>query len=70
MPNNPIASTQIRTSATIVGAQWQNPGCAALADYVVAELRRLKGEVFSFKKIQGATGVPVATRHKYEVVEC
>jgi len=47
MPDNPIVSIQLRASATIVGAQRQNPGCAALADNEVAELRRLKGEVLS-----------------------
>lgn len=41
------------------------PGRPALAEELVAELRRLRGEGLSFKKIQVATGVPVATMHKY-----
>jgi len=41
------------------------PGRPALADDMVAELRRLRGVGLSFKKIQLATGVPVATMHKY-----
>ena len=61
MPDNPITPTQIRASAAIVGAQRQNPGCAALTDAVVAALRRLRGEGLGFKKMQVATGVPVAT---------
>lgn len=40
-------------------------GRPTLANDVVAELRRLRGEGLSFKKIQVATGVPVATMHKY-----
>ena len=31
----------------------------------MADVRRLRGEGLSFKKIQLATGVPVATMHKY-----
>lgn len=41
------------------------PGRPALAEEVVAELRRLRAEGLSSKKIQLATGVPVATMHKY-----
>jgi DNA invertase Pin-like site-specific DNA recombinase len=41
------------------------PGRPALAEEEAAELRRLRGIGFSFKKIQVATGVPVATMHKY-----
>lgn len=33
----------------------------------LAEVRRLRGEGLSFKKIQLATGVPVGTMHKYLV---
>lgn len=64
MPDNPLVSTQLRAFAAIVGAQRQNPRCAALADDVVAELRRLRGKGLSFKKIQVATDVTVATMHK------
>jgi hypothetical protein len=55
MPDNPIASTQIRAFATIVGAQRQSLGCAALADDMVVELelRRLRGEGLSFKEDSG-----------------
>lgn len=37
----------------------------ALGEDVVTELRRLRGQGLSFGKIQAATGVPVATMHKY-----
>ena len=45
------------------------PGRPALADSVIVELRRLWGEGLSFKKIQLAMGVPVATMHKYLVAD-
>ena len=45
------------------------PGRPALADNIIVELRRLRGEGLSFKKIQLATGVPVATMHKYLVAD-
>lgn len=41
------------------------PGRPALNEEVIAELRRLRAAGLSFKKIQVATGVPVATMHKY-----
>lgn len=53
MPDNPITFTQIRASATIVGAQRQNPGCTALTDAVGAALRRLREEGLGYKKIAG-----------------
>ena len=45
------------------------PGRPALADSVIDELRRLRSEGLSFKKIQMATGEPVATMHKYLVAD-
>jgi DNA invertase Pin-like site-specific DNA recombinase len=59
---------RVRFSERIKAGQARSskqPGRPALADDVVAELRRLRGEGLSFKKIQLATGVPVATMHKY-----
>jgi DNA invertase Pin-like site-specific DNA recombinase len=59
---------RVRFSERIKAGQARSskaPGRPALADEVVAELRRLRGEGLSFKKIQVATGVPVATMHKY-----
>ena len=44
-------------------------GRPALVDSVIVELWRLRGEGLSFKKIQLATGVPVATMHKYLVAD-
>lgn len=41
------------------------PSRPTLAEEAAAELRRLRREGISFKKIQAATGVPVATMHKY-----
>lgn len=61
---------RVRFSDRIKAGQARSnkaPGRPALADDVVAELRRLRGEGLSFKKIQLATGVPVATMHKYLV---
>jgi DNA invertase Pin-like site-specific DNA recombinase len=52
-----IKAGQARSSKT--------PGRPALAEDVVVELRRLREQGLSFKKIQVATGVPVATMHKY-----
>ena len=43
----------------------KKPGRPQLAATKLAEVRRLRGEGLSFKKIQLATGVPVATMHKY-----
>lgn len=59
---------RVRFSERIKAGQAHSskaPGRLALAEEVVAELRRLRGEGLSFKKIQVATGVPVATMHKY-----
>jgi DNA invertase Pin-like site-specific DNA recombinase len=59
---------RVRFSERIKAGQARSdkaPGRPALAECVVAELRRLRGEGLSFKKIQVATGVPVATMHKY-----
>lgn len=59
---------RVRFSERIKAGQARSdkaPGRPALADDMVAELRRLRGEGLSFKKIQVATGVPVATMHKY-----
>lgn len=61
---------RVRFSERIKAGQARSskpPGRPALAEDVVTELRRLRGEGFSFKKIQVATGVPVATMHKYLV---
>ena len=44
-------------------------GRPALADRVIDELRKLRSEGLSFKEIQLATGVPVATMHKYLVAD-
>lgn len=59
---------RVRFSERIKARQARSskqPGRPALADDVISELRRLRGEGLSFKKIQVATGVPVATMHKY-----
>ncbi|WP_317173536.1 recombinase family protein [Hymenobacter montanus] len=47
----------------------KKPGRPTLDPAKVAELRRLRGEGLSFKKIQVVTGVPVATMHKYLVAD-
>ena len=63
---------RIRFSERIKAGQARSskaPGRPAIADSVIAELRRLRGEGLSFKKIQLATGVPVATMHKYLVTD-
>lgn len=59
---------RVRFSERIKAGQARSskaPGRPALKEEVIAELRRLRGEGLSFKKIQLATGVPVATMHKY-----
>jgi DNA invertase Pin-like site-specific DNA recombinase len=59
---------RVRFSERIKAGQARSskaPGRPALAEEIVAELRRLRGEGLSCKKIQMATGVPVATMHKY-----
>lgn len=59
---------RVRFSERIRAGQARSnkqPGRPTLANEVVAELRRLREEGLSFKKIQMATGVPVATMHKY-----
>ena len=61
---------RVRFSERIKAGQARSskaPGRPALADEVVVELRRLRGQGLSFKKIQAVTGVPVATMHKYLV---
>ena len=63
---------RVRFSERIKAGQARSskaPGRPAIADSVIAELRRLRGEGLSFKKIQLATGVPVATMHKYLVAD-
>ena len=59
---------RVRLSERIKAGQARStkkPGRPALAATKLAEVRRLRGEGLSFKKIQLATGVPVATMHKY-----
>ena len=59
---------RVRFSERIKAGQARSskaPGRPALAENIVAELRRLRAQGLSFKKIQIATGVPVATMHKY-----
>ncbi|RZL02985.1 MAG: recombinase family protein [Hymenobacter sp.] len=59
---------RVRFSECIKAGQARSrkaPARPALADDVAAALRRLSGEGLSFKKIQMATGGPVATTHKY-----
>ena len=59
---------RVRLSERIKAGQARStkkPGRPALAATKLAEVRRLRGEGLSFKKIQMATGVPVATMHKY-----
>ena len=63
---------RVRFSEGIKAGQAQSskaPGRPALADSVIDELRRLRSEGLSFKKIQMATGVPIATMHKYLVAD-
>ena len=62
----------IRFSEWIKAGQVQSskaPSRPALADTVIAELRLLREEGLIFKKIELATRVPVATMHKYLVVD-
>lgn len=59
---------RVRLSERIKAGQARStkkPGRPALPAAKVADVRRLRGEGLSFKKIQLATGVPVATMHKY-----
>ena len=59
---------RVRLSERIKAGQARSakkPGRPALSAGKVADVRRLRGEGLSFKKIQLATGVPVATMHKY-----
>jgi DNA invertase Pin-like site-specific DNA recombinase len=59
---------RVRLSERIKAGQARStkkPGRPALAAAKLAEVRRLRGEGLSFKQIQRATGVPVATMHKY-----
>ena len=59
---------RVRFSERIKAGQARSskkPGRPALDATKLAEVRRLRGEGLSFKKIQRATGVPVATMHKY-----
>lgn len=63
---------RVRFSERIKAGQARSskvPGRPALANTVIAELRRLRSEGLSFKKIQLATGIPVATMHKYLVAD-
>lgn len=63
---------RVRFSERIKAGQARSskaPGRPAIADSVIAELRRLRSEGLSFKKIQLATGIPVATMHKYLVAD-
>ena len=66
-----IAKQQrVRFSERIKAGQTRSskaPGRPAIADDVIVELRRLRGEGLSFKKVQLPTGIPVATMHKYLV---
>jgi DNA invertase Pin-like site-specific DNA recombinase len=61
---------RIRFSERIKAGQARSskkPGRPALAAAKLLEVRRLRAQGLSFKKIQLATGVPVATMHKYLV---
>jgi len=63
---------RVRFSERIKAGQARSskkPGRPTLPAAKVAELRQLREEGLSFKKIQVATGVPVATMHKYLVAE-
>jgi DNA invertase Pin-like site-specific DNA recombinase len=62
---------RVRLSERIKAGQARSakkPGRPVLAAAKLAEVRRLRGEGLSFKKIQRATGVPVGTMHKYLVL--
>ena len=59
---------RVRFSERIKAGQARSsrkPGRPRLSASKVAEVRRLRSEGLSFKKIQLATGVPVGTMHKY-----
>ncbi|MFC6225887.1 recombinase family protein [Hymenobacter artigasi] len=59
---------RVRLSERIKAGQARSakkPGRPALAATKLAEVRRLRGEGLSFKKIQLPTGVPVGTMHRY-----
>lgn len=61
---------RVRLSERIKAGQVRSskkPGRPALAAIKLAEVRRLRAQGLSFKKNQLATGVPVATMHKYLV---
>lgn len=51
------------------GQAWNSKGSdkLPLVDTIIAELRQFQGVEAQFKKIEFATGVPVATMHKYLV---
>ena len=62
---------RVRFSERIKAGQARSakkPGRPCLSTAKVAEVRRLRGQGLSFKKIQLATGVPVGTMHKYLTV--
>jgi DNA invertase Pin-like site-specific DNA recombinase len=59
---------RVRLSERIKAGQARStkkPGRPKLAATKLVEVRRLRGEGLSYKKIQLATGVPVGTMHKY-----
>lgn len=61
---------RVRFSERIKAGQARSskkPGRPSLATAKLEEVRRLRAQGLSFKKIQLATGVPVATMHKYLV---
>jgi len=63
---------RVRFSERIKAGQARSskkPGRPALAAPKVEEVRRLRAQGLSFKKIQVVTGVPVATMHKYVVAK-
>lgn len=63
-----VKQERVRLSERIKAGQARSvkkPGRPRLAAAKVEEVRRLRGEGLSYKKIQIATGVPVATMHKY-----
>ena len=63
---------RVRFSERIKAGQARStkkPGRPSLAATKIAELRELRAQGLSFKKIQRATGVPVATMHKYLVAK-
>ena len=63
---------RVRFSERIKAGQARSdkkPRRPALAAPKVEEVRRLRAQGLSFKKIQVATGIPVATMHKYLVTK-